>query len=97
MKSRNLWVQVLSVKGMLCLVLWKIPFYSSFCYFFFYIEGVSPEFELALYTLAFFTGDRENEVTLDTGRESFDLNVICHKYDGDKVGSTFVEALAHYD
>ena len=59
--------------------------------------GVSPEFELALYTLAFFTGDSENEVMLDTGGESFDLNVICHKYDGDKVGSAFVEALAHYD
>eukprot|EP00557_Chaetoceros_sp_GSL56_P014737 CAMPEP_0176485866 /NCGR_PEP_ID=MMETSP0200_2-20121128/5267_1 /TAXON_ID=947934 /ORGANISM="Chaetoceros sp., Strain GSL56" /LENGTH=507 /DNA_ID=CAMNT_0017882537 /DNA_START=368 /DNA_END=1891 /DNA_ORIENTATION=+ len=61
--------------------------------------GVSPEFEVALYTMTFLTGDDENEVTLDTGGESFfDLNVKCHKYDGgSKVGSCYVEALAHYD
>lgn len=60
--------------------------------------GVSPEFELALYTMAFLAGDNENIVTLDTGGECFDLNVKCHKYDGDsKVGSCYVEALAHYD
>lgn len=60
--------------------------------------GVSPEFELALYTMAFLTGDSDNEITLDTGGELFDLNVKCHKYDGDsKVGSSYVEALAHYD
>lgn len=66
--------------------------------YFICITGVSPEFELALYTMAFLTGDCDNEVTLDTGAESFDLNVKCHKYDGDsKVGSSYVEALAHYD
>ncbi|KAL7486371.1 hypothetical protein ACHAW6_011964 [Cyclotella cf. meneghiniana] len=60
--------------------------------------GVSPEFELALYTMAFLTGEDDNAVTLDTGGESFDLNVKCHKYDGgSKIGSCYVEALAHYD
>lgn len=60
--------------------------------------GVSPEFEFALYTLAFLAGEEENFVTLDTGEEAFDLNVKCHKYDrGSKVGSRYVEALAHYE
>ena len=60
--------------------------------------GVSPEFELALYTMAFLTGEEENEITLDAGGEYFDLNVKCHKYDrGSKVGSCYVEALAHYE
>eukprot|EP00571_Detonula_confervacea_P009856 CAMPEP_0172301444 /NCGR_PEP_ID=MMETSP1058-20130122/3332_1 /TAXON_ID=83371 /ORGANISM="Detonula confervacea, Strain CCMP 353" /LENGTH=513 /DNA_ID=CAMNT_0013011561 /DNA_START=7 /DNA_END=1548 /DNA_ORIENTATION=+ len=62
------------------------------------IIGVSPEFELALYTMAFLAGEDENVVTLDTGGECFDLNVKCHKYDGgSKVGSCYVEALAHYE
>jgi poly(U)-specific endoribonuclease len=60
--------------------------------------GVSPEFELALYTMTFLAGEDENEVTLDTTGEYFDLNVKCHKYDGgSKVGSCYVEALAHYE
>lgn len=61
--------------------------------------GVSPEFELALYTMAFLSGDEENEISLDTGGgEYFDLNVKCHTYDrGTKVGSSYVEALAHYE
>jgi poly(U)-specific endoribonuclease len=60
--------------------------------------GVSPEFELALYTMAFLTGEDDNEVTLNTGREMFDLNIKCHKYNGGaNVGSCYVEALAHYE
>jgi len=59
--------------------------------------GVSPEFEFALYTMAFLTGDEENHVTLDVGNgEAFDLNINCHKYDN-HVGSCYVEALAHHD
>lgn len=64
--------------------------------------GVSPEFELALYTMAFMrtlhTGEEDNFVTLDVGGgESFDLNVKCHTYNGDQVGSCYVEATAHHD
>ncbi|KAL3780300.1 hypothetical protein ACHAW5_005714 [Stephanodiscus triporus] len=64
--------------------------------------GVSPEFELALYTMAFMrtlhTGEEDNYVTLDVGGgEAFDLNVKCHTYNGDQVGSCYVEAMAHYD
>merc|ERR1711862_786281 len=62
--------------------------------------GVSPEFELALYTLAFLTvsGKRESIFVLDTGNESFELELKCFDYDrGTKVGSCYVEALAHHD
>ncbi|KAL7439371.1 hypothetical protein ACHAXM_009623 [Skeletonema potamos] len=61
--------------------------------------GVTPEFEMALYTMAFFSCDGdENIITLDAGCEKFDLKVNCHKYDRDtKVGSCYVEALAHYE
>ena len=61
--------------------------------------GVSPEFEFALYTMAFLTAEKDEiAVALDTGGEIFDLNIKCHKYDGGtKVGSCYVEALAHYD
>ena len=59
---------------------------------------MSPEFELALYTMTFLAGEEENIITLDTGKEVFELNVKCHKYDRDsKVGSCYVEALAHFE
>lgn len=61
--------------------------------------GVSPEFELTLYTMAFLASSEESVISLDTGGgECFDLKVKCHKYDQDsKVGSCYVEAMAHYD
>ena len=37
--------------------------------------GVTPEFEMALYTMAFLCGDcDENVITLDCGSEKFDLD-----------------------
>eukprot|EP00529_Nitzschia_sp_RCC80_P023058 CAMPEP_0113489350 /NCGR_PEP_ID=MMETSP0014_2-20120614/26483_1 /TAXON_ID=2857 /ORGANISM="Nitzschia sp." /LENGTH=476 /DNA_ID=CAMNT_0000383083 /DNA_START=104 /DNA_END=1534 /DNA_ORIENTATION=+ /assembly_acc=CAM_ASM_000159 len=60
--------------------------------------GVSPEFEMALYTLCFLMGDEENHVSLDTGTgDTFDLNIRCYKMAHDKVGTAFPEATAHYD
>lgn len=60
--------------------------------------GVTPEFELALYTMAFLSAEDGELVTLDAGGEKFDLKVRCHKYNrGVNVGSCYVEALAHHE
>ncbi|KNC80526.1 hypothetical protein SARC_07119 [Sphaeroforma arctica JP610] len=49
--------------------------------------GVSPEFEMALYTLMFLCGGEENEVTVG----GYDLTVVCHKIGrtNPKIGSAF--------
>eukprot|EP00164_Ancoracysta_twista_P012919 GFYU01020437.1.p1 GENE.GFYU01020437.1~~GFYU01020437.1.p1 ORF type:complete len:279 (-),score=93.05 GFYU01020437.1:196-1032(-) len=53
--------------------------------------GVSPEFELALYTLCFLGGEEDNEVTMG----GYDVNIKCYrirsKY-GDKIGTSYPEA-----
>ena len=60
--------------------------------------GVTPEFELSLYTMAFLSAEDGELVTLDAGGEKFDLKVRCHKYNGGvNVGSCYVEALAHHE
>uniref|UniRef100_A0A7S2S4N9 EndoU domain-containing protein n=1 Tax=Eucampia antarctica TaxID=49252 RepID=A0A7S2S4N9_9STRA len=57
--------------------------------------GVSPEFEMALYTMCFLVGEKENEVMLDTGTDLFKLNIKCFSMSRDKIGTSFAEALAH--
>ena len=55
---------------------------------------------MAMYTLAFLTeeGKSDNVFTLNTGHESFELELKCHDYDrGERMGSCYVEALAHYE
>jgi len=48
--------------------------------------------------MAFIAGEDEDEVTLDSAGEYFDLCVKYHKYDGGvKVGSCYIEALVHYE
>mmetsp|Transcript_7117 Transcript_7117/g.10633 ORF Transcript_7117/g.10633 Transcript_7117/m.10633 type:complete len:148 (+) Transcript_7117:78-521(+) len=59
--------------------------------------GVSPEFEIALYTMCFLLGEEENPVELNTGTDVFGLNVKCFRYAGNKIGTTFVEATEHYE
>jgi len=61
--------------------------------------GVSPEFELALYTIVFLTTEEEDsDFSLDVGGEVFDLKVKCYRYnDGKNIGSCYVEAMAHYE
>lgn len=51
--------------------------------------GVSPEFELALYTLCFFCGQEENHVNLGPYR----VNVKCYHIGEDRIGSVFPIAL----
>lgn len=59
--------------------------------------GVSPEFEIALYTMCFLVGEEENTVELNTGSDVFGLNVKCFRYAGNKIGTTFVEATEHHE
>ncbi|KAK8538197.1 hypothetical protein V6N13_096021 [Hibiscus sabdariffa] len=48
------------------------------------LVGVSPEFELALYTLCFFVGGEDNYVQLGP----YSVNIKCYRF-GDKIGSVF--------
>ena len=59
--------------------------------------GVSPEFEMALYTICFLVGQEENTIELDTGDDCFELNCRCYKMARDKIGTSFVEASAHWE
>ncbi|XP_057510724.1 uncharacterized protein LOC130793090 isoform X2 [Actinidia eriantha] len=46
--------------------------------------GVSPEFEIALYTLCFFMGGEDNQVQLG----QYSVNIKCYRL-GNKIGSAF--------
>jgi poly(U)-specific endoribonuclease len=48
------------------------------------LVGVSPEFEIALYTLCFFVGQEDNHVELGP----YPVNVKCYRL-GNKIGSAF--------
>lgn len=48
------------------------------------LVGVSPEFELAIYTLCFFAGGQENHVELGP----YSVNIKCYHL-GDNIGSAF--------
>jgi len=57
--------------------------------------GVSPEFEMALYTTCFLVGKKDNKVELHTGTDIFDLNVKCYTMARHKIGTSYPEALSH--
>eukprot|EP00521_Asterionellopsis_glacialis_P009776 CAMPEP_0195289094 /NCGR_PEP_ID=MMETSP0707-20130614/5515_1 /TAXON_ID=33640 /ORGANISM="Asterionellopsis glacialis, Strain CCMP134" /LENGTH=293 /DNA_ID=CAMNT_0040349059 /DNA_START=107 /DNA_END=988 /DNA_ORIENTATION=+ len=59
--------------------------------------GVSPEFEMALYTMCFLVGEEDNYLTLDTGDDIFELNIKCFSMARGKIGTAFPEALGHYE
>lgn len=59
--------------------------------------GVSPEFEMALYSICFLVGQEDNKVTLNTGTDEFDLNIKCFTMAHNKIGTCYPEALAHND
>jgi hypothetical protein len=57
------------------------------------LVGVSPEFELALYTMAFLQGNEDNACVLDN---QYRLNIKCYSIGagaGRKIGTAFPEAL----
>ncbi|KAL5728460.1 hypothetical protein ACHQM5_001539 [Ranunculus cassubicifolius] len=47
--------------------------------------GVSPEFEIALYTLCFFMGGEDNHIQLGP----YYVNIKCYRLGQDKIGSVF--------
>ncbi|PKU72848.1 poly(U)-specific endoribonuclease-B-like isoform X1 [Dendrobium catenatum] len=49
------------------------------------LVGVSPEFEVALYTLCFFVGKEDNHVRLGP----YSVNIKCYHLGRDKIGSAF--------
>jgi poly(U)-specific endoribonuclease len=59
--------------------------------------GVSPEFEVALYTTIFLLGEEEEHVELNTGTDVFGLKIRCYKMAQNKVGTSFPEATSHHD
>jgi poly(U)-specific endoribonuclease len=58
--------------------------------------GVSPEFEMALYTMCFLTGDENNIIELKTGTDTFEIDIRCYRL-GDKIGTSFPETKSHYE
>ncbi|XP_057416877.1 uncharacterized protein LOC130711329 [Lotus japonicus] len=48
------------------------------------LVGVSPEFEIALYTLCFYAGEEDNHIQLGP----YEINVKCYRL-GDRIGSVF--------
>ncbi|CAN6461196.1 unnamed protein product [Victoria cruziana] len=49
------------------------------------LVGVSPEFEVALYTLCFFAGEEDNHVQLGP----YPVNIKCYRLGREKIGSVF--------
>lgn len=54
--------------------------------------GVSPEFEIALYTLCFLCGEENNKIHLD----DYDVNIKCYRYGGN-IGTSFPELLGAHN
>jgi len=49
------------------------------------LVGVSPEFELALYTICFFMGTEDNHIQLGP----YNVNVKCYRLGNNRIGSAF--------
>jgi poly(U)-specific endoribonuclease len=59
--------------------------------------GTSPEFEIAVYTLCFLCGSENNPIRLNTGTDVFDLEIVCHRIHGNRVGSCYPYVKSHYE
>lgn len=60
--------------------------------------GVSPEFEMALYTMCFATGESVNPVQLSTGSgDVFELEIVCYPIANDKIGTSYPDIKNQYE
>ena len=59
--------------------------------------GVSPEFELALYTLCFVCGGDKNVIRLHTGTDVFDVEIVCHRMHGNRIGTVYPYVQSHHE
>lgn len=59
--------------------------------------GVSPEFEMALYTMCFLVGENVTSVELSTETDYFELEVKVHTKARNKIGTSYVEVIGHYE
>ena len=59
--------------------------------------GVSPEFEMALYTMCFLCGGEDNDIDINTGTDTFEMNIRCYRMARDKIGTCFPETKSHYE
>ena len=57
--------------------------------------GTSPEFEVAVYTICFLCGEKENEITLRTGTDVFQVKIKCYSMARDKIGTAYPEVMYH--
>lgn len=55
--------------------------------------GVSPEFELALYTMCFLVGEENNQIDLDVAT----LNCKVYRFGGNKLSTSYVEVIENHD
>lgn len=59
--------------------------------------GVSSEFEMALYSMCFLVGKQENNVQLNTGKDTFDVLIKCYTMAEGKIGTIYPEVTSHYE